>query len=260
MGVESAEVLERLKKLGFEVKTASSSVDEDTADKLKRAFKIDQLTAKKKRVYGSDEDEAEREQEKEALAARIAAEREAREKAAAEAKEAQEARKSKRPARLTKAEKEALAKQAVAAEAIPPALLHAPGAPRLGKRVALPAVGALLLLGRPTIRILFEHGEYTAAAGDLTYRVLVAYAVALPSYVATEVVTRGLIALRDTRTPLFTNSGQLVLRVLLISLLIDRLGVVSIPVAFAISATLETLILAAVLLSKLRRRLVAAQP
>jgi len=126
--------------------------------------------------------------------------------------------------------------------------------------LALPAVGALLLLGRPTVRILFEHGEYTAAAGDLTYRVLVAYAVALPAYVATEVVTRGLIALRDTRTPLFTNSGQLILRILLISLLLERLGVVSIPVAFAISATLETLTLTAVLLSKLRRRLKTARP
>ena len=122
--------------------------------------------------------------------------------------------------------------------------------------LALPAVGALLLLGRPTVRVLFEHGEFTAAAGDLTYRVLVAYALALPAYVATEVTTRGLIALRDTRTPLFTNSGQLLLRVVLISLLLGRLGVVAIPVAFALSATLETLILTAVLLTRLRSRLV----
>ena len=121
--------------------------------------------------------------------------------------------------------------------------------------LALPAVAALLLLGRPTVRVLFEHGEYTAAAGDLTYRVLVAYALALPAYVATEVTTRGLIALRDTRTPLFTNSGQLVLRVVLISTLLGRLGVVAIPVAFALSATLETLTLTAVLLTRLRSRL-----
>ena len=120
--------------------------------------------------------------------------------------------------------------------------------------LALPAVGALLLLGRPTIRILFEHGEFTRAAGDLTFNVLVAYAIALPAYVATEVITRGLIALRDTRTPLFTNSGQLILRILLISFLLGRMGVVSIPAAFAISATLETLILAAVLFLKLRGR------
>lgn len=120
--------------------------------------------------------------------------------------------------------------------------------------LALPAVGALLLLGRPTIRILFERGEFTSAAGDLTFSVLVAYAIALPAYVATEVITRGLISLRDTRTPLFTNSGQLIARILLISLLLPRMDVVAIPAAFAISATLETLTLATVLFQKLRSK------
>lgn len=120
--------------------------------------------------------------------------------------------------------------------------------------LALPAVGALLLLGRPTIRILFERGEFTSAAGDLTFSVLVAYAIGLPAYVATEVITRGLISLRDTRTPLFTNSGQLIARILLISLLLPTMGVVAIPTAFAISSTLETLILATVLFLKLRGR------
>lgn len=121
--------------------------------------------------------------------------------------------------------------------------------------LALPAVAALLLLGRPVIRILFERGEFTSAAGDLTFNVLVAYAIALPSYVATEVITRGLIALRDTRTPLFTNAAQLILRILLISVLLGSLDVVAIPTAFAISATVETLMLATVLFVKLRGKL-----
>ena len=68
LGIPSQEVIDRLKKLGVDVKTASSSVDEDTADKLKRALKIDALTARKKRVYGSDEDEAEREEQGRLLA------------------------------------------------------------------------------------------------------------------------------------------------------------------------------------------------
>lgn len=125
--------------------------------------------------------------------------------------------------------------------------------------LAIPAVAALLILGRPTIRILFEHGRFDAAAGDLTYRVLTTYAVALPAYVATEVITRGLIALRDTRTPLLTNTAQLAARPIIITLLLGSLGVVSIPAAFAISATLETLALGTVLLLKLRRRIQAAQ-
>jgi putative peptidoglycan lipid II flippase len=125
--------------------------------------------------------------------------------------------------------------------------------------LALPAVGALLLLGRPTIRILFERGEFTSAAGDLTFGVLVAYAVALPAYVATEVITRGLISLRDTRTPLFTNTGQLVARILLISVLLPSIDVIAIPAAFAISSTLETLTLGTVLFLKLRARRAKSQ-
>ena len=121
--------------------------------------------------------------------------------------------------------------------------------------LALGAVVGLLLLGRPVIRFLFERGAFDAAAGDLTYRVLVIYAVALPAYVATEVITRGLIALRDTRTPLLTNTGQLISRIILISLLIQPWGVVAIPAAFAITSTLETLALGGVLWRKLNRRI-----
>jgi translation initiation factor IF-2 len=122
-------VIDRLHKLGHDVKTASSSVDEDTAEKLKRALRIDAITATKKRVYGSDEDEAEREAEREALEAKVAAEREERERAAAEAAAAAEARKHKR-GRASKAEAEKAKAEADAA------LIHPPGAPRLAPRLA----------------------------------------------------------------------------------------------------------------------------
>ena len=72
LNLSSQEVIDRLKKLGADAKTASSSVDEDTADKLKRAIKIDNLTARKKRIYGSEEDEAERELQEAAQAAKVA--------------------------------------------------------------------------------------------------------------------------------------------------------------------------------------------
>ncbi len=129
LGVSSTEVIDRLHKLGHDVKTASSSVDEDTAEKLKRALRIDAITATKKRVYGSDEDEAEREAEREALEAKVAAEREERERAAAEAAAAAEARKHKR-GRASKAEADKAKAEADAA------LIHPPGAPRLAPRLA----------------------------------------------------------------------------------------------------------------------------
>jgi putative peptidoglycan lipid II flippase len=120
--------------------------------------------------------------------------------------------------------------------------------------LAVPGVLGLILLGRWVIRILFEHGEFDATAGSLTYDVLTVYALALPAYVATEVITRGLIALRDTRTPLITNSLQLAGRAVLIALLLDRHGTIAIPIAFAITASIETVALCTVLLTKLHRR------
>jgi len=54
LGIPSQDIIERLKRLGVEVRTASSSVDEDTADKLKRAVTIDAVTSHRRRVYGSE--------------------------------------------------------------------------------------------------------------------------------------------------------------------------------------------------------------
>lgn len=120
--------------------------------------------------------------------------------------------------------------------------------------LALGAVVGLLLLGRLVIRILFERGAFDAA-GDLTYRVLVIYAVALPAYIATELITRSLIALRDTRTPLLTNTGQLVGRIAILVALLPSLGVLAIPAAFTLTSTLETLTPGAMLWRKLARPL-----
>lgn len=132
------------------------------------------------------------------------------------------------------------------------ALLWALGAAAL---LALPALGGLLLLGRQAIAVIFERGLFDAAAGDLTYRLLAVYAVGLPFYAATEIVTRGLIALRDTRTPLITNSLQIAGRAAILTILVPRIGVVAVPLAFAVTSALETAALLTVLLVALRRRL-----
>ncbi|HKZ30815.1 MAG TPA: translation initiation factor IF-2 [Vicinamibacteria bacterium] len=123
--LSSQEVIDRLKRLGVEVKTASSSVDEDTADKLRRIMKIDALTAKKRRVYGSEEDEDERDRLEREQKEKVAAERAAREAAAEEARLAAEERKS---GRRRKAEPD---KPADAGATV---LTHAAGAPRLAPK------------------------------------------------------------------------------------------------------------------------------
>jgi putative peptidoglycan lipid II flippase len=123
--------------------------------------------------------------------------------------------------------------------------------------LALPALLTMVFLGRWVVALIFEHGLFGDSAGDLTAKVLSAYAVALPAYVATEVITRGLIALRDTRTPLLTNAAQLVGRGVIVAALVGGSGVVAIPIAFAVTASIETALLGSILALKLRRRMAA---
>jgi putative peptidoglycan lipid II flippase len=120
--------------------------------------------------------------------------------------------------------------------------------------LTIPALAVLIVFGRPLVHILFEHGKFDAAAGTLTYRMIVPYALALPAYVGTEIITRSLIALRDPRTPLITNTFQLGGRIILIVVLMPRLGVVAIPISFAISSAIEAVALRLVLKHKLNRR------
>lgn len=123
-----------------------------------------------------------------------------------------------------------------------------------GVALATPAALALAFAGRQIIRLLFERGRFDAAAGDLTATLLLAFVVGLPAYVATEVLTRGLIALHDTRTPLLTNCGQLAGRVALLWLWIESWGVIAVPAAFALTSLLETLALGAALAWRVRKR------
>lgn len=106
---------------------------------------------------------------------------------------------------------------------------------------------ALITLGRPLIRILFERGAFDATAGDLTYQMLVAYSIGLPAYVATEVLSRALLSRFDTRTPLLTNCLQLALRVGILLLFIAPIGPLLIPIALVVSSLIEAIVLYLVL-------------
>ncbi len=125
--------------------------------------------------------------------------------------------------------------------------------------LVLPSMAVIYVIGRDAIRILFERGEFTAADGLLTNRLLRVYAIALPAYVATEALSRGLIAMQDARTPLFTNIGQQITRATIIALLMDSQGVRAIPIALAVTAIIETFVLASILGVRLTRRIAAQE-
>ena len=67
--------------------------------------------------------------------------------------------------------------------------------------LTIPMGVGLMMLGGPLIRLLFEHGAFTAESTRLTYFALTFYAVGLAGHATVEIVDRVYYALHDTWTP-----------------------------------------------------------
>ena len=75
----------------------------------------------------------------------------------------------------------------------------------LATGLVLPATLGLFILSRPIIRVLFEHGAFTAADTIETARALSILALGLPAHVLVKVLSPAFFAREDTKTPLFAT-------------------------------------------------------
>ena len=65
----------------------------------------------------------------------------------------------------------------------------------------VPATLGLVVLARPIVELLFEHGRFTAADTEATAAALQLYAVGLVGYSAARIISPTFYALRQSRTP-----------------------------------------------------------
>lgn len=73
--------------------------------------------------------------------------------------------------------------------------------------VLLPISAGLVAVAVPLASVTLDYGVMTTAGAELVARVLVAFAVGLPSYSTFLVFTRAFYAVGDTRTPTLVNAG-----------------------------------------------------
>ncbi len=107
--------------------------------------------------------------------------------------------------------------------------------------ICIPAALGLMVLARPIVRLVFEHGAFTAGATSVTASALVAYSPALISMAATQVIFVAFYSSQDTRTPVLLAAGTAVANILLDVLLVRFLGHVGLAVANSLAATLGAL-------------------
>jgi putative peptidoglycan lipid II flippase len=102
--------------------------------------------------------------------------------------------------------------------------------------LALPATLGLMLLAEPIVRLLFEHGAFTAEDAKATARALAWLTLALPAHVLVKALSPAFFARDDTMTPLLSALKGVVLAVALAFLLSHWYGADGIAAAIALGA------------------------
>ena len=79
--------------------------------------------------------------------------------------------------------------------------------------ILIPAALGYIVLARPIVRLLLEHGETTPASGDLVAEVLVYFAIGLFAFSAFQLLLRASYAMQDTRTPALLNVAAVAINI-----------------------------------------------
>ncbi|HEU0002175.1 MAG TPA: murein biosynthesis integral membrane protein MurJ [Ktedonobacteraceae bacterium] len=123
----------------------------------------------------------------------------------------------------------------------------------------IPTALILCVLGRPIIHIVFQHGAFKRHSTDLTALALIGYAVGLPGVIAGELMVRAFFAMKDARTPLFTNilnfAAHIGLIYLFLAIFTGTSAIIAIPLAASGSATIETIALVLLLYLRFRKKI-----
>ena len=89
---------------------------------------------------------------------------------------------------------------------------------RIVSFITVPAAVGLILLRRPIVQVLFQHGQFLAESTALTARALFCYSLGLPAFAAIKMITPMYYSAQDTWTPARVGAWSLLLNVALNSI------------------------------------------
>ncbi|MEM7680970.1 MAG: murein biosynthesis integral membrane protein MurJ [Planctomycetota bacterium] len=124
---------------------------------------------------------------------------------------------------------------------------------RLTLFIGLPASAGLLLVRTPLVRVIYEHGIFTAEDTGRVAALLAAYGASVWAYSLIHVLTRAFYALGEPKTPVKAAVAAVGLNLALNLTLIWPLGALGLALSTAISAAFQAVLLAVWLQRRLRR-------
>ena len=102
--------------------------------------------------------------------------------------------------------------------------------------LTLPAALALMMIGRPILHTVFEHGAFTREDSFNVAPVLAAFAAGLPAFTLTKIFQPGYFAREDTKTPMYFAIAAVVVNIVGSLLLSRAFAHVGIAMATSLAA------------------------
>jgi putative peptidoglycan lipid II flippase len=113
--------------------------------------------------------------------------------------------------------------------------------------LTLPAAAALAICAPAFVNAFFVGGKFKPEDGIIMSYITMALVAGLPAYVIVKILNPGFFARSDTKTPVYTALISLIFNIILNVFVVRPYGIVGLAGATACSATLNCLLLYAVL-------------
>ncbi|MCB9418923.1 MAG: murein biosynthesis integral membrane protein MurJ [Ardenticatenaceae bacterium] len=116
--------------------------------------------------------------------------------------------------------------------------------------VTVPVAVNLLILSKPIVSLLLEHGAFTSAATDVTSEVMAFYVLTLLGVTSREVIVRFLFAHQESKIPLYSGFIRMVVNLVLNVVLARLIGIKGIALANGVAILLDVIIMTVVLIKR----------
>jgi putative peptidoglycan lipid II flippase len=121
--------------------------------------------------------------------------------------------------------------------------------------LTLPTVIVMIVLRRPIVQLLFQYGEFGAAAREATALAFLFYSLGLFGHAMVQILARAYYALKDTKTPVAMTLVAIAVNVGLAFALAPRMGINGLALANSISTLAEASLLLVVFAPRARLRM-----
>lgn len=115
----------------------------------------------------------------------------------------------------------------------------------------VPSMVGLILLRDPIIVLLFQRGQFSSLATQLTARALLYYAIGLGAFSAVKIVTATFFALKDSRTPMIMAAISVAANIVLGIILMGPMAHAGLALATSLASILNLALLVQALRNKL---------